>query len=211
MATPALAAQDTQLWTTGSVTTKLPGNWRLSEELTGRFSDHRNGLYEIESNTLLGYSVAKGVTFWAGYTHNPIYANGHLMVMERRAREQVTVDNFMQLGAGRVSGRMRLEQRWRSGLNGTGWRIRPFVKYTLPIHTGRKTALIASIEPFFDLNTAVFQRTRGLDRIRSFIGISTPLARNVTAEAGYLNQHIFVHKGSDNNDHVASISLAMTL
>lgn len=211
MATPAIAAQDAQLWTTASATAKLSNRWRLSEEITGRFSDHRNGLYEIESNTLFGYSVGKGVTLWAGYTHNPTYSGGHFAIMEHRAREQVTIDDLARLGTGRLSGRIRVEQRWREGLDGTGWRIRPYVKYALPFHRGEKTAFIASVEPFFDLNTTTFQRTGGLDRIRSFVGISTPLTRNVTAEAGYLNQHTFVRNGSDNDDHVASVSLALAL
>ena len=63
---PALAASDSQIWTNGSVTVKLSDHWRLQEEGTVRFSDKRNGLYEIESNTLLGYRLSKMVTVWAG-------------------------------------------------------------------------------------------------------------------------------------------------
>lgn len=211
MTSPALAANDSQLWTGGSATVKLSSKLRLSQEVVARFSDHKDGLYEIESNTLLGYVVGKGVTLWAGYTHDPNYAGGHFTIMEHRAREQVTFDNFAQLGGGKFNGRVRLEQRWREGLDGTGWRVRPYLKYSLPLKKGRKTALVVSAEPFFNLNTTGFQRTDGLDRVRSFIGISTPLAKTVTAEAGYLNQHTFVRHGPDNDDHVASVSLSLSL
>ena len=61
------AKQDSQLWTTGSATLKLSDRWRVSQELVGRFSDNRNGLYEIESNTMLGYKLNKVVTIWGGY------------------------------------------------------------------------------------------------------------------------------------------------
>jgi len=208
---PANAVDDSQLWTGGSVTVKLSDNWRFSEELTTRFSDKRNGLYEIESNTLVGYSLGQGITFWAGYTHDPQYAAGDFTIMEHRAREQVTFDNFATLGPGRLNGRIRLEQRWREGLDGTGWRVRPWLKYTLPFHQGGKTALVLSTEPFFDLNTTTFQRARGLDRVRSLIGISMPLAKTLTMEAGYLNQHIFVRDGPDEDDHVASVALNLSL
>jgi hypothetical protein len=207
IATPALAAQDSQLWTNGTVTVKLSDKWRVMEDLTGRFSDHRNGLYEIESNTLLGYVVGKGVTLWAGYTHDPQYAAGHFTILEQRAREQITFDSFAHLGLGRFNGRMRLEQRWRKGLDGTGWRLRPYLKYTLPFHKGTRTALVLSLEPFINLNTTSFQRTHGVDRLRSFVGIGTPLVKDVTLEAGYLNQHTFVPDAPDNDDHVASFSL----
>ena len=210
-AAPALASDDSQLWVGGIVTAKLSEHWRLSEEITARFSDQRNGLYEIESNTLAGYRLNKVVTLWAGYTHDPQYAGGDFTIMEQRAREQVTFDNFANLAGGRLSGRLRLEQRWRDGLNGTGWRVRPFIKYALPLHKGGRTAFVLSTEPFFDLNTTVFQKANGLDRIRTFVGISTPLAKNLSADVGYLDQHMFVPHGPDTDDHVASFSLSVTL
>lgn len=211
LGSPATAADDSQVWTTGSVTAKLSPNWRLSEEVTFRFSDKRDGLYEIESNTLIGYAVGKGVTLWAGYTHDPQYASGDFTIMEHRAREQVTFDNFARVGDGKLNGRLRLEQRWREGLDGTGWRVRPYVKYTLPFEKGGKTAFVVSTEPFFNLNRTLFQRTKGLDRVRTMVGVSTPLAKKLTLEAGYLNQHTFVRNGPDNDDHVASFTLSLSL
>jgi hypothetical protein len=138
-------------------------------------------------------------------------AGGDFTMMEHWAREQVTFDSFATFGGGRFNGPIRLEQRWRSGLGGTGRRVRPYLKYSLPFHKGGKTALVLSSEPFFDLNTTSFQRTRGLDRMRSYIGISTPLAKTLTVEAGHLNQHASVRGGPDNDDHVASVALNLSL
>ena len=205
----ALAKSDSQLWTNGVVNVKLSDHWRLQEEGTVRFSDHRNGLYEIESNTLLGYRVNKVVTLWAGYTHNPQYAAGDFTIMEHRAREQVTFDGFARLGRGKFNGRLRLEQRWRNHIDGTGWRFRPYLKYSLPI--AGKTALNLSTEPFFNLSTTPFQRKSGLDRVRNLVTISTPLTKNLTGEAGYMNQHGFVSGGPDTSDNVAYFGLALSL
>lgn len=211
VSTPAAASDDSQIWANTTATVKLSDKWRFSEDVTVRFSDRRNGLYEVEMNSLLGYVVAKGVTVWGGYTHDPNYSGGHFTVMEHRAREQVTFDKLAQIGGGKLSGRLRLEQRWREGFDGTGWRVRPYAKYSLPLRKGGKTALVLSSEFFFNLNTNGFQRTDGLDRTRMFIGISTPVARNIAAEAGYLNQHTFVRHARDTDDHVASISLSLSL
>jgi hypothetical protein len=206
---PALAASDSQLWTNASVTVKLSDKWRLSQEITGRFSDNRNGLYEIESNTLLGYRLNKVVTVWAGYTHDPQYSGGDFTVMEHRAREQVTFDGFARIGQGKLNGRVRFEQRWREGVDGTGWRLRPYLKYSLPI-VG-KTALNLSTEPFFNLNTNTFQRKSGLDRVRNLITISTPVSKTLTLEGGYMNQHGFVSGGPDTSDNIAYLNLALSL
>ncbi|WP_375187827.1 DUF2490 domain-containing protein [Sphingobium yanoikuyae] len=212
MALPATAhaSGDEQLWTTTSATVKLSDNWRLQQEIVARFSNDRNGLYEIESNTLVGYKLDKQVTVWAGYTHDPQYNGGDFTVMEHRVREQVTVDNILKLGPVSVSARMRMEQRWREGIDGTAWRLRPYVKLTMPFKEGGKTALILSHESFIDLNKTNFQRVQGEERMRNLIAITTPLAKNVNAEIGYLHQHGFRPDADDSNDNVASLSLSFS-
>jgi hypothetical protein len=207
---PALAAtSDSQIWTNGSVTVKLSDRWRLQEEGTVRFSDKRNGLYELESNTLLGYRLSKMTTVWAGYTHNPQYSGGDFTVMEHRAREQVTFDGFAKIGAGKLNGRIRFEQRWRENVDGTGWRLRPYLKYSLPI--AGKTALNLSTEPFFNLNTTPFQKRTGLDRVRNLVTLSTPLTKTLTGELGYMNQHGFVRNGPDTSDNIAYFGVSLSL
>lgn len=206
---PAAGTTDSQVWATVSATADLSGPWRLQEELTGRFSDRKNGLYEIESNTLLGYRLNKVVTLWGGYTHDPQYSAGHFTRMEQRAREQVTFDNFTKLGPGKLSARLRLEQRWRNGLAGTGWRARPYLKYSLPIE-GR-IALNLSSEPFIDFNRTAFQTQRGLDRVRNLITVSAPFSKAVSGEAGYMNQHLFVRGGRDESDNIAYFALNLRM
>ena len=212
MALPATAhaSEDEQLWTTTSATVKLSDHWRLQQEIVARFSNDRDGLYEIESNTLVGYKLNKQVTVWAGYTHDPQYDGGDFTVMEHRVREQVTVDNILKLGPVAVSARMRMEQRWREGIDGTAWRLRPYVKLTMPFKEGGKTALILSHESFIDLNKTNFQRVQGEERMRNLIAITTPLAKNVNAEIGYLHQHGFRPDADDSNDNVASLSLSFS-
>jgi hypothetical protein len=210
LATPAIAAtSDSQLWTNLNLNVKISDRWRLSEEGTVRFSDKRDGLYELEVNSLLGYRLDKMVTLWAGYTHNPQYASGDFTVMEHRAREQVTFDGFAKLGSGKFNGRVRFEQRWREHVDGTGWRVRPYLKYSVPI--AGKTALNLSSEPFFNFNTTPFQKRTGLDRVRNLVTVSTPLTKALSGEIGYMNQHGFVKNGPDTSDNVAYFGLALNL
>ncbi|MEC3909850.1 DUF2490 domain-containing protein [Sphingobium sp. CR2-8] len=206
----AHASDDEQLWTTASATVKLGDHWRLSQEVVARFSDDRHGLYEIESNTLVGYKLSKAVTVWAGYTHDPQYDGGDFTVMEHRGRQQVTFDNIAKIGRATLSARMRIEERWRDGVDGTAWRVRPYVKLVLPLREGSKTALVLSHESFFDLNKTNFQRVQGEERMRNLIAITTPVAKNVNAEIGYLHQHGFRPGADDSNDHVASFSLSFS-
>ena len=205
----ATASSDSQIWGTATANVKLTDKWRLSQELTTRFSDRRDGLYEIESNTLVGYRLSKVTTLWAGYTHDPQYSGGHFTTMEHRAREQVTFDSFTHFGTATLSARIRLEQRWRTGVDGTGWRVRPYLKLSLPL--AGKTVLNLSSEPFFNLNRTSFQRSTGLDRVRNLVSVSTPLTKRLTGEAGYMNQHGFVRHGADSSDNIAYFALNLGL
>lgn len=197
-------ADDTQAWATANVTVALGGPWRISNETTARTSDAR-GFYEVENNLLLGYKTGN-VTVAAGYTHDANYSHGTFTVMEHRLRSQVSVDNFASLGPVRLSGRMRLEARWRDNQPGTGWRARPYLKANLPIHG--KTSLNLSNEAFVDLGRTGFQKVDGLERMRTQLSISTPLSKRLTIEGGYLNQHSFVRRGPDTDDHVAVVTLS---
>lgn len=206
-ATPARASDDEQIWIASTATVKLSEKWRFSQEVVTRFSDDRDGLYEVEMNSLIGYKVADKITVWAGYTHDPNYNGGRFAVMEHRGRQQVTLDNILKIGPGQLSARLRMEERWREGISGTAYRVRPYVKYVLPLRRGSRTALVLSHESFIDLNSTNFQRVRGEERMRNAVAITTPLAKNVTAEFGYLNQHGFVPNATDSNDHTATVSL----
>jgi hypothetical protein len=205
--TAAWAREDNQLWTSASASTGLGGNWRLSQDIVARFSDNRNGLYEIETGTLLGYKLSKSVTLWGGYVHNPQYAEGDFQRLERRAREQITVDNFAEVGPGKLSGRLRMEQRFREGQD-TAWRARPFLRFSMPLTKSGKTSLNLSNETFINLNTTGFQRTKGADRMRNLAAVTTKLNKTISVEGGYLNQYAFVRDGDDTIDHVAHLALS---
>lgn len=208
VAVPAKAESDFEQWLTVSAKADLTDSLMVQGEFIARFSDNDGGLYEAEAPVMIGYKLSKTTVVWAGYVHNPTYSDGDFVVMERRAREQVTVDNFAKIGAASISARLRFEQRWREGIDGTGWRVRPYLKVAVPL--GAKTAptLNLTAEPFINLNTTSFQSTDGLDRVRSAISLSFPVSSALKLEAGYLNQHRFVRNGIDRGDHALTASLS---
>lgn len=204
LATPALA-DDTQYWQTVTVNVALPDSFRLQNETVLRTSDAR-GFYELENNFMAGKRVGKVTTLWLGYTYDPQYNHGDFTRREHRFRQQVSFDGFAVIGKARLSSRLRLEERWREGLQGTGWRLRPQVRATLPL-TG-KVMLTAASEPFINLNNTVFQAADGLDRVRNSISLGVPLGNRFTLDVGYLNQHGFVAGGPDTSDHLLTTGIA---
>ena len=208
---PASAANDTQLWTTASVTMKLSDRLRLQDELVARFSDTLNGLYEVENSTLLGVQLNDKVSAWAGYVHNPSYVGGDFTVMEHRFREQLVFDNIAAIGKAKVGARLRMEQRWRDGFDGTGWRVRPYVKVAVPLGGAKAPTLNLAHEEFFNLNNnTLFQSVDGFDRMRNSASLSFPLTPQLKAEVGYLNQYKFVRAAPDTMDHALTAAVGFS-
>lgn len=205
IASPAVAGTDTQYWQTLNISVGLSDGFKISNETVRRSSDAK-GFYEIENNFMVGKKVGKVVTLWLGYTFDPQYSHGTFRLREHRFRQQVNFDNFAVLGKVKLSGRLRLEQRWREGLSGTAWRLRPQVKATVPIKG--KVTLSVSSEQFIDLNNTGFQTVDGLERMRNAIYITVPLSKKINIDFGYLNQHSFVPNGPDNSDNVLTAGLA---
>ncbi len=206
--TPARAGEDTQYWQTLNLGVALSSDFKLSSETVFRSSDVK-GMYEIEENLMVGYKPSKQVTLWLGYTHDPNYAHGDFTVMEHRFRQQVNVDNFAVIGKVKLSGRVRLEERWRAHVSGTGWRLRPYVKAAMPF-IGKAT-LTLSHESFVDLNTTLFQKVNGYERMRNAIVVGLPVNKKFSIDLGYLNQHGFVRNGPDTSDHVITLGANVSL
>ncbi|MFM5884091.1 MAG: DUF2490 domain-containing protein [Novosphingobium sp.] len=205
LAVPALADEDTQYWQTANVSVALSPKVKISNEFVARSSEAR-GFYEFENVTMLNYKATKQITVAAGYVHNPTYLQSNFMAMEHRFREQVTYDNFATLGAVKLTGRVRLEQRWRDNIAGTGWRLRPYLKASMPL-IGKST-LNLTHESFINLNTTTFQKVDGYDRMRNAVFVSAPLNKQVSVDFGYLNQLGIVRGGADKSDHVMTVGLA---
>ncbi|MEO7247008.1 MAG: DUF2490 domain-containing protein [Novosphingobium sp.] len=205
LSTPAFAKSDTQYWQTLQASVKLDDKFGVSDEAVFRSGDAK-GFYEFENSLLLGYKANKKVTVQAGWVANPQYSHGSYTTMENRVRAQVTYDGLLMIGKAKVTGRMRIESRWRDGFAGTAWRLRPYVKLSVPL--AKKLALNVTHEEFIDLNTNGFQKVGGLERMRNAAMLSTPIAKHFTLDFGYLEQHGFVPGGVDSDDHVASIQLS---
>ena len=203
-ATPAMA-DDTQYWQTVTVNVALPDSFKLQNEVVLRSSDAR-GFYQFQNTLMAGKKVSKVTTLWLGYTFTTLYDHGTFTSREHRFRQQVNFDGFAVAGKVKFSSRVRLEQRWREGRTGTGWRLRPQIKASTPL-AGKTTISVAS-EAIINLNNTGFQTKDGVDRLRTSVSIGVPLTKAVSMDFGYLNQHTFVNAAPDTDDHVLTLGLS---
>jgi hypothetical protein len=202
---PALAQEtDEQLWTSATASVRIAPDASVAVESVVRFGDKANGLADVQFGGSLSYKASKRMTLTIGYRHVQDHDNGEALDDEDRLRQIVAV----QLGGG-FNGQMRFEERFQDGTIGV--RIRPQVKYTLPLGS-KGFALFASSEHFFNLNGLSLGVDDGYERMRNAVGVSIPLAKHLKGDLGYLNEYRFGKDGKrDQMNNILTFALTLSL
>ena len=205
------AEQDEQVWTSVAASTALGPQVDATLELHGRFTDGASRLGQTLVRPSLTYKLGGGWSATAGYVHVRNRPQGAVANTEHRTWQQVGYALYDPEGDGLlVTGRTRLEQRFRENADGTGWRLRQQFRLSVPIAPAGKLRALASNETFVGLNDTPWGQRSRVDQVRTFIGASLPLAEKLTFEPGYLNQ-IVIRTGPDRVNHIAALNLQVRL
>jgi hypothetical protein len=205
LAAPALAQQeDAQVWLQTNAQVPLDENLRLTLEGIARFSDRTGGLFHTEIGGIVSTKVADNVELGFGYRHVGSHG-GNAADDEDRLRQHV-VATF-----GRVTTRLRVDERFHPDGDEIGFRIRPLVRYNHPLGT-KGYALFAVHESFFMANDTDWGQRAGYDRMRNTVGLVIPFGKGMNADLGYLNQYRFARNGGRAQmDHALSFQLTFAV
>ncbi|MDK2766321.1 MAG: DUF2490 domain-containing protein [Sphingomonas sp.] len=209
-ATPAAHAQveDEQLWIKLSAETALSDGVDLELETNQRLGNADGGLYESQYVAKIGVDIGGGFKLTGGLNRVVAVEDGRVDNTEWRPRQELGFPD-LTLGKGALSGRIRLEQRFRSDGDDVGHRVRPEISYTLPLSD--TVDLELGHESYFNLNTTDFGQRAGHERMRNFVEIGFPLTGKVDAAVGYLNQYRFNRTAPDRMEHALTLGLAVKL
>jgi hypothetical protein len=204
---PAFAQQtDDQLWLQTNVAIPVSDKATVTLESIGRFSDRAGGFAHDEFGGFVSLKVAKNIEIGAGYRHVDDYDHGVAKPNEERLRQII----IFTLGHGFAT-RLRFEQRFNSAGGEVGFRLRPQLRFTLPLKADGPS-LFATHEDFINFNTTGWGQRAGHERMRNAVGVSVPLVPKISADIGYLNQYRFGRGGArDQMDHVGTFALTLKL
>ena len=208
VALPTLAqTSDQQVWTSVSMTGPVAENSRLLIWFDGhaRFSQDAEGLGVTILRPGLGWKVNDKVSLWGGYAR-VTSDSGSGDLEEDRFWQQSTY-SVSKLFSGQVSGRTRLEQRWRDTGDDTGWRLRQSFRWARPLGSDN-LSLVLSNEIFWSLNDADWGQGEGYDQNRAFAGFAVKVSDRSQFEFGYLNNHIR-RPGPDASNNNLAISYSL--
>lgn len=206
-ATPAAHAQveDEQLWIKLSAKTDLSEQVDLALETNQRLGNAEGGIYESQYIAKIGVDIGGGFKLTGGLNRVVAVEDGRVDNTEWRPRQELGFPD-LALGNGALSGRIRVEQRFRNDGDDVGHRVRPEISYTLPL--SETVDLELGHESYFNLNTTDFGQRAGHERMRNFIEIGFPLIDKVDAAIGYLNQYRFNRSAPDRMEHALTLGLS---
>ncbi len=188
---PAIS-DDRQAWSALFVNGPVARGSRLLGWFDGHARFREDG-DELDVNLLrpgLGWRVGPKLDLWVGYARIETQRAGDDLT-EERAWQQATYPVAKWAG-GSLSGRTRLEQRFRDTGDDTGWRLRQFFRYARPSASHPHFGLLASTEVFYSLNEADWGQRSGFDQNRALLGGYYQPSARWRIEAGYMHQYIRV-------------------
>ena len=197
---PAWASgSDFQAWSAVAINgpVKEDSNLMLWFDGHARFRDDASDLGVSIIRPALGWRLNPKLTLWGGYARVTGHRTGP-NIEEDRIWQQATYPIATIFG-GNLSGRTRLEQRFRKVGSDTGHRFRQFTRWAKPLDNPAASVVIWS-ELFLGLNDTDWGQRSGYDQHRLFLGMGWQLSDNMRIEGGYLNNHIDGSPGPTNHN-----------
>lgn len=208
----AAHADDTQGWLALSINGPASRDSRLLVWFDAH-ARYRNDAQDLDVTILrpgVGWRVGKSLDLWVGYARVDTQRPGPDLE-EDRAWQQATYPVAEWFG-GRLTGRTRLEQRFRATGSDTGWRVRQFFRYARPLEADRRFGLLLSNETFLTFNDTDWGQRSGFDQNRALVGGYFQPHPRLRLEAGYMNQYIRGPGAApDRTNDVLSLAFAMPL
>lgn len=153
----------------------------------------------------IGWRVSESLDLWLGYARVVARAGGAPDVEEDRVWQQATYP-ISAVWGGKLSGRSRLEQRFRDSQDDTGWRIRQFLRWEKPL-ASEGLSVVLWDELFVDLNNTNWGQDTGFGQNRLFAGLARRWSQGMRAEIGYLHNAINTAGPNNASNHNLSASL----
>ncbi|WP_428408617.1 DUF2490 domain-containing protein [Hyphococcus sp.] len=206
----AAAEDDFQIWAALSASGPARHDSRLLLSLDGnmRWRDNASDLNFFIIRPGAGWKLNGDVSLWAGYAYSVAKQPEAQDTKEHRLWQQASYQLGEALG-GALSGRTRLEQRFFSTGDDTGWRLRQQVRYVRPL-SGPPLSLVLSEEIFFALNSTDWGASAGYDQSRTFFGLGIRAAESLKIETGYRLDHIRRERTADAINQVMLISFSLS-
>ncbi len=181
------ASHDVQAWLLLLAQQPIGRHWIVTGEAQPRWNDDLSGRDQLILRGAVGRRLGPRVTAWGGYA-SVLRATGGGMVHEKRTWQQVNVALPGRAGW-TPSVRLRQEQRFLQRWGDSSHRFRALGRLVRPVG-GSRWAVAVWDEVFLTLDDTPSGPRQGYDQNRLYLTTLRRLSPAVTAEGGYMWQHV---------------------
>lgn len=209
-AVPAHAESDRQQWVTLTGDVALDKNDSLA--LTGIFRSKGDSFDLGQRLVRVGYNhkLKTGVTLNFAYTHVRNFIDGGPDPIQHRFSQSATVP-LGKIGGGKLDARIQAEEVLAQGADDLGLRLRPRLRWQVPLDSDGKVEAQFSNELIFGLNDTDYGQFAGLTANRASAGMHFSLSKHVGIAPGYIWQLVNRENAPSRNDHILSLTLDFRL
>jgi len=173
---------DSQGWFQQTFNRKDAKGWRYFGELQQRIGESWERPTIFLARGAIGKQLSPDFSFWLGYAWTP--AQFPSWKSEDRYFLQGQWEG--KAGSWNTIQRTRLEFRNIAGTFGTTYRLRHFVRGSVPFKSGSPNYVAIQLEAFYNVGSSGGIGPRaGYDQTRFFAGVGTNLSKSFRIEAGY--------------------------
>lgn len=206
---------DPGIWTIFSTTDSFSSDdtasrWQYWFDAQARYFDVGSGVNQWLVRPAVGFEIRDGMNVWGGYARFRSRNRAGRVANENRYWQQIDWQAGQWLD-GRITMRVRLEQRSIDVGDDLGVVLRFMTKYVRPFAANSNRSLIVGLEPFVDLRGTDWGGDAGFGQNRTFLGIGWRLSDKLTLETGYMNQFIRVDSAEDRINHLAILNIKAKL
>lgn len=184
----ARADEDTQGWASANATIDLDSNNFIWLEGQARLTDDAGRLGQILLRPAIGHRFDASASAMIGYVYFENRPLGRTSRYEHRLFEQFSARLVGGPGRLTVISRTRLEQRFVTGFDDIGLRLRQQVRAQVPV--SRQVSAVVWTEPFISFNRTDWGQRPSVDQWRNFVGVAVPLNGQIVLEPGVMHHYI---------------------
>ncbi len=181
--------------------------WRWTFETILR---SREGVDDLDSFTvrpIITFDLTPRTSVGGGYMRATAFLASGGSITENRVFGQFAWSS--PLSGGTIALRTRMEGRFVEGNSGPAARLRQQVRFSRPIRSSSRVALVGYDEILIHLNSTT-RAASGIEQNRAFVGVSGAITSAVRVEVGYLNQFFPGHRGTaDRMNHVLMTTMGI--
>jgi hypothetical protein len=182
--------------------------WSYSFDAQYRWFDRTGGLYQTLLRPALAYDISPRLSAWVGYAYVHLDRGANTNYVEHRLWQQLAWQDSGILNSNWLL-RGRLEERYRQSAENPRLSLRLMLQATTPLGGARDTALVTSVESFYDLRETPWNDPPGFTQLRTFLGFQFNMSPKLGLRVGYLNQYIQRSSRRNYTDHLLYLNFRL--